>query len=80
MDLRCAVRYLNYRLRETAESELYRAVTAQSLAILASGRNTKTVIDYPSLVAELYGVQKRDERTAEQIILDTAKKFGVKVR
>ena len=81
MDLRSAVRFLEYRLRQEAEQSAYRTVSAQSLALMASGRFTKNTVNYLEIVSEIYGGKTaNDTRTAAEIISDTAKKFGVKVR
>lgn len=80
MDLRGAVRYLDYMLKKEAEESLFRIVTAQSLALLSSGHRTKELVNYQEIVTEIYSPQKhKQEKSAAEIIAETAERFGVKV-
>ena len=81
MSLRAVVSYLDYRLKKDYEKQLFEIFVAEHLSIVASGRYTKEPNSYIEKVNKLWGKkEKKDERTAKQIIEDTFKKHGIKIK
>lgn len=82
MPLSAVVEYLIFRRRESAEKQLFETFTATQLSVLSSGQRTQERADYNSLLDKVWGKEKRnvDTRTTEEIITDTLRKHGIKIR
>lgn len=84
MSMEAVVEYLNYRLKLSQEDILYKAIVAENIAMIASGRRTEKLISFLEERKKIYGEQNKEEeeedtRTAQEIIDDTCKKHGIKV-
>lgn len=82
MSLKAVVRYINYRFKQNEDDFLYKALTAEYQSVLCTGifREVQR-ISYVEEHNKIYGIKtKKDERTAREIVEDTFKKHGIKMR
>lgn len=75
------VKYIDYRFKQYEEDLLYKSITAEYLANIATGRRGETRISFIEERNKIYGIKaEKDERSAEEIINDTFKKHGIKLK
>lgn len=79
MPAEAAVRFLDYRLREMEEQDVFRATVAMNTAFCGAGVRAKKPFDYLEQVDYIWERRKRDTRSAAEIIADTAASFGVDI-
>lgn len=81
MSLKAVVQYLDYRLKKDEEDSWYRVITAEHLATIAAGMKNKERVGFIDKRDKIWGMnkEKRDNRTAQEIINDTLKKRGIKL-
>lgn len=80
MTMKAVVKYLDYRLKSNAEQDLFQIFVAENLATISAGNKYKERISYIKQRDEIWGVaEKKDTRTARQIIEDTFAARGIKV-
>lgn len=81
MGLRAVVKYVDYRLKRDTEQSLFEQWVAESLSTIAAGMRTKDRFSYTEQRERVWGRAKpKDTRSAEQIIADTMRKHGIKIR
>lgn len=82
MSLRAIVEYLGYRLKKDEDENIYRLYTGESLTRLARLETpAREPISYVKVYQKLWGVKtKEDKRSANEIIEDTFKKHGIKIK
>ena len=72
---------LEYKLKERDEWVLYEVITAETLATLGSNMKMTKRISFIEERNKIYGIElQKDERSAEEIIADTFKKHGIKIK
>ena len=80
MTMKAVVKYLDYRLKSNAEQKLFQIFVAENLATISAGNKYKERMSYIKQRDEIWGVvEKKDTRTARQIIEDTFAARGIKV-
>ena len=78
--LKAVVNYLNCRFRQNSEEEMYKAIIAEYIAVLAKNIcRIEKPVSYVEQVKKLRGEYKEDNRTAKEIIKDTFDMFGIEV-
>ena len=81
MGLRAVVKYVDYRLKRDEEQSLFEQWVAENLSTIAAGMRTKDRFSYTEQRERVWGrVKSKDTRSAEQIIADTMRKHGIKIR
>lgn len=81
MGLRAVVKYVDYRLKRDEEQSLFEQWVAENLSTIAAGMRTKDRFSYTEQRERVWGRAKpTDTRSAEQIIADTMKRHGIKIR
>ena len=81
MGLRAVVKYIDYRLKRDTEQSLFEQWVAESLSTIAAGMRTKDRFSYTEQRERVWGrVKPKDTRSAEQIIADTMRRHGIKIR
>lgn len=81
MTFKAVVSYLDYRLKANEEQTLFEVFVAENLATISAGNKYKERMSYIKQRDEIWGVaEKKDTRTARQIIEDTFAARGVKVK
>lgn len=80
MSLKAVVKYLDYRLKKDEEEILYRKITAEYLGVMGRGMKTETKISFVEERNKIWGgAPVEDNRTAQEVINDTAKKHGINI-
>lgn len=80
MPLKSVVSFLKCRMREEADLLYYREIIAENIATIGNGKITQTRISYSQERKKIYGEIKQDLRTAKEIVNDTFKRFGLKIK
>lgn len=81
MSLKAVVKFLDYRFKQTDEEVLFKTIIAEYLATIGVGKTTSERISFSEERNKIYGIKsKKDERSAEEIIKDTFKKHGIKIK
>lgn len=70
---------MRYQIKRDKERVLFESFVGENLSILASGNRLKERVSYIEKRNEVLGVktQNKDERTGDEIIADTFRKFGI---
>ena len=79
MSLRAVLNYIDTRAKDDADYELYRAIMAEYIAVLATGRRSEKFISYTNERSKIYGDHIEDTRSGSEIIKDTFKKHNLKL-
>lgn len=77
MSLRAVLNYIDTRTKDDSDYELYRSITAECIAVLASNKRMEKHISYITERAKLYGTHIEDTRSAGEIIKETFKKHNL---
>lgn len=81
MSLKAVVQYLDYRLKIDREQSFFREFVAENIATLAANMKTKERVGYTSGRDSIWGrVIEKDTRSASQIIDDTFRKHGLRLK
>lgn len=81
MSLKAVVRFLDYRFHQFEEDLLYKSIMAEYMSLVGTGKQSENRISFVEKRNEIYGIKtKKDERSAEEIIDDTFKKHGIKIK
>ena len=72
---------MDYRLKKDNEQTLYECFVAESLDVMSAGMKRTGLFDYIKKRNAIWGEkEKEDTRSARQIIDDTFKKHGLKIK
>lgn len=75
------VKYIDYRFKQSEEDLLYKSIIAEYIANIGTGRQGEKRISFIEERNKIYGIKtEKDERTAGEIVADTFKKHGIKIR
>jgi len=81
MSLKAVVKFLDYRFKQIEEDVLYKSITAEYMATIGVGKTNTERISFVEGRNKIYGIKvQKDERSAEEIIRDTFKKHGIKIK
>ncbi len=81
MSLKAVVKFLDYRFKQTEEEVLFKTIVAEYLATIGTGKQTAERISFIEKRNQIYGIAvQKDERSAKEIIRDTFKKHGIKIK
>lgn len=80
MPLKSVISFLRCRMKEEVDYLLYREIVAENIATIANGKVTQNRISYSQERKKIYGEIKQDLRTAKEIVNDTFKRFGLKIK
>ena len=72
--------YLDYKLKQNAEKMLFEIFVAENIATISAGARYKERMNYVEKRNDIWGFNKKDRRTAIEIINDTFAARGVKVK
>lgn len=81
MSLKAIVELLGYRLKKDEEETLHKIFVAENLATMSAGMKTQERIGFMQTYKKIWDIKdKEDNRTADEIIEDTFKKHGLKIK
>lgn len=71
-----------YRLKKDEERAMFECFVAENLATISAGMHTKERIGYIDKYNKLWGYaeNKKDNRSAKEIISDTFKRHGLRIK
>lgn len=77
MSLKSIVEYIKTRSDDYECEELYRSLTAEYIAVIATGKRSEKYLSYAKERDVFLGERKKDLRSAKEIIIDTFKKHNL---
>lgn len=81
MKIKAVVRYIDYRFKQKSEETVFRTIMAEYTATVGVGKVSQKRLSFIEERNKIYGIETpKDERTAEEIIVDTFKKHGLKIK
>ena len=80
MSLKAVVKYIDYRLKRDTEQSLFECWLSENIVTIASGYKLKERVSYTETRNEIWQKKTQDTRTAKEIIADTLKKHGIKIK